>query len=160
MPSAGDNLSLGKLKRAVDGTDSYTTANTSLGAQNDGSSETKMSDFHCGTIGSLSLTDTGPGTSASGTATLAFSSQGSLFNTKIRNRNDNFVWSEVDSVGALSITAGDYNTSYTVVSAAPVTDNVTVRVKFAEDGQSDGFNSEATGYNTNKTAIYQYTGGA
>ena len=28
--TAGQNLSLGKLKRAVDGTDSYTTANTSL----------------------------------------------------------------------------------------------------------------------------------
>ena len=76
MPS---NLSLGKLKRAVDGTNSYTTANTSLGAQNDGSSETKMSDFTCGTIGSLTISDDGPGTSASGTATLAFSSQGSLF---------------------------------------------------------------------------------
>jgi hypothetical protein len=53
MSTAADqNLFLGKLKRAVDGTDSYSTANTSLGAQNDGSSETKMSDFSISSCGS------------------------------------------------------------------------------------------------------------
>ena len=157
---AASNLSLGKLKRAVDGTNSYTTADTSLGAQNDGSSETKMSDFTCGTIGSLTISDDGPGTSASGTATLAFSSQGSLFNTKIRNRNDNFTWSEVDPASALSITSGDYNTAYTVTPAAPINATLTVRVIFKEDGQTDGFNSEATNYNTVRSDTYTYTGGS
>ena len=50
--AANQNLSLGKLKRAVDGTNSYTTANTSLAAQNDGSSQTRMSDFSISSIGS------------------------------------------------------------------------------------------------------------
>jgi|TARA_B100000085_G_scaffold73449_1_gene65908 hypothetical protein len=158
MPS---NLSLGKLKRAVDGTDSYTTANTSLAAQNDGSSQTAMSDFACGTIGSLSISDAGPGTSASGTATLNFSGQGSLFNTKIRNRSENFGWSETDTPGALSLTTpADYNTSYTIGGGAPVTTGIQIKVKFREDGQSDGFNSEAQYYNSDRIATYAHVGGA
>ena len=43
--AANQNLSLGKLKRAVDGTDSYTTTDTSLVGQNASSTQTSMSSF-------------------------------------------------------------------------------------------------------------------
>jgi len=161
MPSAGDNLSLAKLGRAVGTSNNYTTQ-TALAANGRGSTgtETKMSHFDAGAVGSLSLSNSGPGTSASGTATLAFSSQGSLFNSRIRDRNDNFTWSEVDPATALSVTAGDYNTAYSVSPGAPITTGLSVRVIFKEDGQTDGFNDHVTGYNTSKTAAFSYTGGS
>ena len=160
MPS---NLSLGKLKRAVDGTDSYTTANTSLAAQNDGSSETKMSDFSCGTIGSLGTTNSSGGPGASGTLTLGFSGQGSLFNTKIRNRTANFVWSDNDTLNVATLGnsgVGDYNISFSIGSGPPVTAAFNFTVKFKEDGQTDGFNSAASGYNTNKNVAFTFSNGA
>ena len=91
--TANQNLSLGKLKRAVDGTDSYTTANTSLAAQNDGSSQTKMSDFSITSVDSVTgFTYLWEQTSE--TYTMNFSNNGSLFLSKIASRGDNFVWSD------------------------------------------------------------------
>ena len=162
--AANQNLSLGKLKRAVDGTDSYTTANTSLGAQNDGSSETKMSDF------SISSVDSVTGfqylwEQTTETYTLGVSNAGSLFASKIGNRSQNFNWS-INTGGSVSSNNG---TSAGIAASAisnantgtgddsdffPAgTNNIsaTVTGKMTEDGQSDGFNDHATNYNTART---------
>ena len=162
--AANQNLSLGKLKRAVDGTDSYTTANTSLGAQNDGSSQTKMSDF------SISSVDSVTGfqylwEQTTETYTLGVSNAGSLFASKIGNRSQNFNWS-INTGGSVSSNNG---TSAGIAASAisyantgtgddsdffPAgTNNIsaTVTGKMTEDGQSDGFNDHATNYNTART---------
>ncbi len=161
--TSNQNLSLGKLKRAVDGTNSYTTANTSLGAQNDGSSQTKMSDFSITSVDSVTgFTYLWEQTSE--TYTMNFSNNGSLFLSKIANRADNFSWSENSGVTSIS---GDYTATLTAgaISNAntgtgddsdffPAGSNnasVTVTGKFTEDGQSDGFNDHATNYNSNLT---------
>ena len=164
MSTAGNqNLSLGKLKRAVDGTDSYTTANTSLGAQNDGSSETKMSQFSISSVDSVTgYTYLWEQTAE--TYTMNFSNNGSLFLGKIANRDANFSWSENSGVTSV---AGDYTCTLTagaISNANTGTGNdsdwypagtnnasVTLTGKFIEDGQSDGFNDHATNYNSNLT---------
>ena len=163
--TANQNLSLGKLKRAVDGTDSYTTANTSLGTQNDGSSQTKMSDF------SISSVDSVTGFAylweqTSETYTMNFSGNGSLFLSKIASKGSNFVWSDnnaLTSFGAASdytavVTAGAISNANTGTGddsdffpAGSNNASVTVTGKFIEDGQTDGFNDHATNYNTNLT---------
>ena len=161
--AANQNLSLGKLKRAVDGTDSYETANTSLGAQNDGSSETKMSQFSISSVDSVTgYTYLWEQTAE--TYTMNFSNNGSLFLSKIANRDANFAWSENSGVTSV---AGDYTCTLTagaISNANTGTGNdsdwypagtnnasVTLTGKFIEDGQSDGFNDHATNYNSNLT---------
>ena len=161
--ASGQNLSLGKLKRAVDGTDSYTTTNTSLGAQNDGSSQTKMSDFSISSVDSVTgYTYLWEQTAE--TYTMNFSNNGSLFLSKIANRDANFAWSENSGVTSV---AGDYTCTLTAgaISNANTgtgddsdwfaggTNNasVTLTGKFLEDGQSDGYNDHATNYNSNLT---------
>jgi len=161
--AANQNLSLGKLKRAVDGTDSYTTANTSLGAQNDGSSETKMSQFSISSVDSVTgYTYLWEQTAE--TYTMNFSNNGSLFLSKIANRDANFAWSENSGVTSV---AGDYTCTLTagaISNANTGTGNdsdwypagtnnasVTLTGKFTEDGQDNGFNDHATNYDTNLT---------
>ena len=172
--AANQDLSLGKLKRAVDGTDSYTTANTSLGAQNDGSSQTKMSDFSIDSVDSTTgYTYLWEQTSE--TYTLNFSGNGSLFLSKIANRTENFDWLASDGLVSVS---GDYTATATAgaISNANTgtgddsdffpagTNNtaVTIRGRYNDDGQTDGFNDHATNYNTyrNKaiTVIDSYGG--
>ena len=161
--AANQNLSLGKLKRAVDGTDSYTTANTSLGAQNDGSSQTKMSDFSISEVSSVSgyayLWE-----QTSETYTLNFSSAGSLFLSKIASRTANITWSTNQALVSVS---GDYTGTATAgaISNANTgtgddsdffpagTNNTSVNIngKYNDDGQSDGFNDHAVNYNANLT---------
>ena len=151
--ASGQNLSLGKLKRAVDGTDSYTTTNTSLGAQNDGSSQTKMSDFSISSVDSVTgYTYLWEQTAE--TYTMNFSNNGSLFLSKIAN-------SGVTSVAGdytCTLTAGAISNANTGTgddsdwfAAGTNNASVTLTGKFLEDGQSDGYNDHATNYNSNLT---------
>ena len=152
--TTGQNLSLGKLKRAVDGTDSYTTANTSLAAQNSAGTQTSMSSFSIDSIDALTgfeyLWE-----QTSEDYTMTFSEAGELFTSKIANRTQNLSWS---FDGNLDVTIGsaDYVASVTA-GTIPNTDGAiagtfnqsgSIMAKFAEDGQSDGFNDHATRYNT------------
>ena len=165
MSTAADqNLLLGKLKRAVDGTDSYSTANTSLGAQNDGSSETKMSDFSISSCGS----------NIGGYAYLweqttegyyiDVQNAGSLWKSTIGSANVNFSWAKgwADSVIEISTTQG-YSASFEAKAISnartgdgsenpfPAGSNNIVAVitgSYADDGQSTGYNDHATNYNT------------
>ena len=152
--TAGQNLSLGKLKRAVDGTDSYTTANTSLAAQNSAATQTSMSSFSIDSIDALTgfayLWE-----QTSEDYTMTFSEAGELFTSKIANRTQNLSWS---FDGNLDVTIGsaDYIASVTAGAitntggaiAGTFNQSGSIMAKFAEDGQSDGFNDHATRYNT------------
>ena len=158
--AANQNLSLGKLKRAIDGNDSYTTEYAMSTAK--GSSATvKMSEFSISEVSSV----TGYAYLWEGTGetyTMNFSNAGALFLSKIASRDENFTWSDNSSI--LSV-AGDYTATATAgaISNANTgtgndsdwfpagTNNAAVAVtgSFQEDGQSTGFNDHATNYNTN-----------
>ena len=153
------NLSLGKLRRAVDGNDSYTAAMSM--SQASGSSATspapvKMSDF------SISAVNEGLGgfeylfEQTSENYQVEFSDSGSLFNQRIASRTENLSWS---FDGNLDITIGsaDYIAQVTAGTitntdgaiAGTFNQSGSLKAKFAEDGQSNGFNDHATRYNTN-----------
>jgi len=155
--AANQNLSLGKLKRAVDGTDSYTTANTSLVGQNASSTETSMSSFSISSVDAISgFTYLFEATSED--YELGFSNAGELFTSKIANRTENFTWSKTGNLG-VTFGGADYIAAVTAPSitntdgaiAGSFNQSGSIVVKFHEDGQSDGFNDHATNYNTNRT---------
>ena len=156
--STKQNLSLGKLRRAVDGNDSYTAAASM--SQMSGSSATspapvKMSDF------SISAVNEGLSgfeylfEQTAENYEMEFSNEGGLFNKRIANRTENLSWS---FDGNLDVTIGsaDYIAQVTAGSitntdgaiAGTFNQSGSLKAKFAEDGQSDGFNDHATRYNT------------
>jgi hypothetical protein len=153
--AANQNLSLGKLKRAVDGTDSYTTANTSLVGQNASSTETSMSSFSIDAINEGLSGFTYLWEQTSEDYTMEFTEAGELFTSKIANRTQNLSCS---FDGNLDVTIGsaDYVASVTAGTitntdgaiAGTFNQSGSIKAKFAEDGQSDGFNDHATRYNT------------
>jgi len=152
------NLSLGKLRRAVDGNNSY-TAVVSM-SQMSGSVATspapvKMSDF------SISAVDEGVAgftylfEQTAEDYEVEFSDEGGLFNKRIANRTENLSWSfdgtlDVSFGGAdyvAEVTAGTITNTAGAI-AGTFNQSGSVKAKFAEDGQSDGFNDHATRYNT------------
>ena len=152
------NLSLGKLRRAVDGNNSY-TAVVSM-SQMSGSVATspapvKMSDF------SISAVDEGVAgftylfEQTAEDYEVEFSDEGGLFNKRIANRTENLSWSfdgtlDVSFGGAdyiAEVTAGTITNTDGAI-AGTFNQSGSIMAKFAEDGQSDGFNDHATRYNT------------
>ena len=152
------NLSLGKLRRAVDGNNSYTAAASM--SQMSGSVATspapvKMSDF------SISAVDEGVGgftylfEQTAENYEMEFSNEGGLFNKRIANRTENLSWSfdgtlDVSFGGAdyiAEVTAGTITNTAGAI-AGTFNQSGSIKAKFAEDGQSDGFNDHATRYNT------------
>ena len=157
MPSAGDNLSLGKLGRAVGHSSDYTTQ-TKLAANCGGAnSQTAFSDFDGGTFSSVGLS---PSTTGGGsvTATANFTSPGGKFLSRIGNRYQNFTWSESsDDLGVVNINSNqDYTAIISVSSGPPFLDTISIRCIFKEGGATDGFNDHITGYNTTKAANLTY----
>ena len=160
MPSAGDNLSLGKLGRAV-GTNSDYISPMQLAADGRGSdAETKLSQFYISAVTTPGVPDNTPDENTSTTTTATFSNAGSLFLSRIGNRTQNFVWDETAATGYFTLTE---NSDYTAPIAFGAVDRDEVigwSVKYRDDGQSDGFNDQATNYNSNRngSAIIQDTG--
>ena len=153
--AANQNLSLGKLKRAVDGTDSYTTANTSLTAQNASSTETSMSSFSIDAVDEGVAGFTYLFEQTAENYEMEFTEAGELFTSKIANRTQNLSWSfdgnlDVTFGGAdyiAQVTAGTITNTGGAI-AGTFNQSGSIKAKFAEDGQSDGFNDHATRYNT------------
>ena len=150
------NLSLGKLRRAVSSSISDYTSQSSLG-QAGGGVQTKMSEFSIDSVDSVTgFTYLWEQTSED--YTVNFSEAGSKFLTKIGNRTDNFTWSKTGNLG-VTFGGADYIASVTAPSitntggaiAGTFNQSGSIQVKFHEDGQSDGFNDHATNYNTNVT---------
>ena len=155
------NLSLGKLRRAVDGNNSYTAAASM--SQMSGSVATspapvKMSDF------SISAVDEGLGgftylfEQTAENYQVEFSDSGSLFNQRIASRTENLSWS-FDGTLDVTIGSADYIAQVTAGTitntdgaiAGTFNQSGSLQAKFHEDGQSDGYNDHATNYNTNVT---------
>jgi hypothetical protein len=156
--STKQNLSLGKLRRAVDGNDSYTAAASM--SQMSGSSATspapvKMSDFSISAVNEGVSGFTYLFEQTSENYEMEFSNEGGLFNKRIANRTENLSWS---FDGTLDVTFGgaDYIAQVTAGTitntdgaiAGTFNQSGSIKAKFAEDGQSDGFNDHATRYNT------------
>ena len=151
------NLSLGKLRRAVDGNNSYTAAASM--SQMSGSSATspapvKMSDFSISSVESV----TGFTYLWEQTAEdyqMNFNNSGSLFNQRIASRTENLSWS-FDGTLDVTIGSADYIAQVTAGTitntdgaiAGTFNQSGSLKAKFAEDGQSNGFNDHATRYNT------------
>ena len=152
------NLSLGKLRRAVAGNNSYTSAASM--SQMSGSVATspapvKMSDF------SISAVDEGLGgftylfEQTAENYQVEFSDSGSLFNQRIASRTENLSWS-FDGTLDVTIGSADYIAQVTAGTitntdgaiAGTFNQSGSLKAKFAEDGQSNGFNDHATRYNT------------
>ena len=151
------NLSLGKLRRAVDGNNSYTAAMSMSQASGSVTPTTSvsMSQF------SISAVDEGLSgftylwEQTSEDYEVEFSDEGSLFNKRIANRTENLSWSfdgtlDVSFGGAdyiAQVTAGTITNTDGAI-AGTFNQSGSIKAKFAEDGQSDGFNDHATRYNT------------
>ena len=152
------NLSLGKLRRAVDGNNSYTAAmsmSKASGSSTTSPTPVKMSDF------SISAVDEGVSgftylfEATSEDYQVNFSNSGSLFNQRIASRTENLSWS-FDGNLDVSFGSADYIATVTAGSitntdgaiAGTFNQSGSLMAKFAEDGQSDGFNDHATRYNT------------
>ena len=156
--TAKQNLSLGKLKRAISSSiSSYTNTNTSLGNASGNATNTKMSDFSISSVDSISgFTYLFEATSED--YELGFSNAGSRFLTKIGSRTDNFTWTKD---GNLGVTFGgpDYLVSVTAPSitntdgavAGSFNQSGSIKVIFSEDGQPDGYNDHATNYSSSRT---------
>ena len=87
---------------------------------------------------------------------MEFSNEGGLFNKRIaKNRTENLSWSfdgnlDVSFGGAdyiAQVTAGTITNTDGAI-AGTFNQSGSLKAKFAEDGQSDGFNDHATRYNT------------
>ena len=156
--TAKQNLSLGKLRRAVDGNNSYTTAMSMSQASGSVTPTTSvsMSQF------SISAVDEGVAgftylwEQTAENYEMEFSDEGSLFNKRIANRTENLSWS-FDGTLDVTIGSADYIAQVTAGTitntdgaiAGTFNQSGSIKAKFAEDGQSDGFNDHATRYNTN-----------
>ena len=156
--STKQNLSLGKLRRAVDGNNSYTAAMSM--SQASGSSATspapvKMSDFSISAVNEGVSGFTYLFEQTAENYEMEFSNEGGLFNKRIANRTENLSWS---FDGNLDVTIGsaDYIAQVTAGTitntagaiAGTFNQSGSIKAKFAEDGQSDGYNDHATRYNT------------
>ena len=157
--TAKQNLSLGKLRRAVDGNNSYTTAMSMSLASGSGtpaaSTPVKMSDF------SISAVDEGLAgftylwEQTAENYEMEFSDEGGLFNKRIANRTENLSWS-FDGTLDVSFGSADYIAQVTAGTitntagaiAGTFNQSGSIMAKFTEDGQSDGYNDHATRYNT------------
>ena len=161
MPDTGDVLLLAKLGRAVGTSSNYTTL-TKLAADGRGSTGTltKMSQFDAGTVASMTLSPDS-GTSGTTTGTINFTSPGSLFLSRIGGLFANFTWGESsDDYNLLTIGSNqDYTATISIASGFPGIDTITIKGKFHEAGQSDGFNDHVTGYNTDKSDTFGYGAG-
>tara|TARA_R100001463_G_scaffold8323_1_gene25649 strand:+ start:1080 stop:1571 length:492 start_codon:yes stop_codon:yes gene_type:complete len=157
MPSAGDNLSLAKLGRAVGHSSNYTSQTSLAGNCGGANSQTAFSDFDGGTYTNMTTSKTNVyAETIVGTAN--FTSPGSKFLSRIANRHQNFVWAESsDDIGLVSISANqDYTATISIAAGPQLTDNITISCTFKEDGQTDGFNDHITGYNTAKNRVITY----
>ena len=147
MPSAGDNLSLGALGKAV-GANGNTTTETFLAADGRGSgATTALSDFYIATVSNTISGDNTPSESSSEGYSISFTSAGGLFNSRIRDRAANFTWSEVLGGASFNIENGsggdkDYRVE---LQFGGVTSPVSARFKV---NFNDSFNDHATRYNT------------
>ena len=163
--NANQNLSLGKLKRAVSSSiEDYTTESSMLAIAG-GGSDVKFSDFSISSVDGLTgFTYLWEQTSED--YLCSFSGRTSeRFDIKIAKVPGNFTWGinasgatitnngATGSVAAAAISNANTGTGDDSDFFPAGTNNLnrTLSVTFKEDGQSDGFNDHATNYNSART---------
>jgi hypothetical protein len=157
--TAGQNLSLGKLKRAVSSSINVNnTTDSSLGSVSSNAANTKMSEFSIDSIDSISgfqyLFE-----QTTENYEVEFTNSGSRFFDTIGANTANFTWTKDGNLG-VTFGSADYLVAVTAPSitntdgaiAGSFNQSGSIIVKFAEDGQSDGYNDHATNYNTNNVS--------
>ena len=157
--TAGQNLSLGKLKRAVSSSiNANNTTDSSLGSVSSNAANTKMSEFSIDSIDSISgfqyLFE-----QTTENYEVEFTNSGSRFFDTIGANTANFTWTKDGNLG-VTFGSADYLVAVTAPSitntdgaiAGSFNQSGSIIVKFAEDGQSDGYNDHATNYNTNNVS--------
>ena len=158
------NLSLGKLKRAVSSSIGDYTTESSMLAIAGGGSDVKFSDFSISSVDNLTgFTYLWEQTSED--YLLTFSGKGSRFDEKVASVAGNFTWGINASGATITNNASTGSVAADAISNANTgtgddsdffpagTNNLsrTLSVTFKEDGQSDGFNDHATNYNVART---------
>ena len=163
--NANQNLSLGKLKRAVSSSIDDYTSESSMLAIAGGGSDVKFSDFSISSVDGLTgFTYLWEQTSED--YLCSFSGRTSeRFDIKIAKVPGNFTWGinasgatitnngATGSVAAAAISNANTGTGDDSDFFPAGTNNLnrTLSVTFKEDGQSDGFNDHATNYNSART---------
>ena len=163
--NANQNLSLGKLKRAVSSSIHDYTSEASMLAIVGGGSDVKFSDFSISSVDGLTgFTYLWEQTSED--YLCSFSGRTSeRFDIKIAKVPGNFTWGinasgatitnngATGSVAAAAISNANTGTGDDSDFFPAGTNNLnrTLSVTFKEDGQSDGFNDHATNYNSART---------
>ena len=163
--NANQNLSLGKLKRAVSSSIDDYTSEASMLAIVGGGSDVKFSDFSISSVDGLTgFTYLWEQTSED--YLCSFSGRTSeRFDIKIAKVPGNFTWGinasgatitnngATGSVAAAAISNANTGTGDDSDFFPAGTNNLnrTLSVTFKEDGQSDGFNDHATNYNSART---------
>jgi len=158
MPSSGDNLSLGKLGKATgvhsDATGQTQTSLNSCG-RDSGTGTTAISDFYISGVDNTisGVGDTTPNESTNDAVTIGFSSEGSLFTTRIKTVTDNFTWS-----GGTSITIAGLKDYRATINFGSVSSNTATSFLVTFE---DFFNTQATRYDTaiTQNVTIQNTGG-
>jgi len=121
--TANQNLSLGKLRRAVSSSiSSYTTANTSLTSAG-GGGQTKMSEFSIDSVDNSLNGFAYVDEQTSENYNLTFGNAGSKFLSKIGSRSDNFTWTTNQSDAFNLSTDSGYQRTF---SAGTISDLKTV----------------------------------
>ena len=152
------NLSLGKLRRAIDGNNSYTAAmsmSKASGSDATSPAPVKMSDF---SISAVSESLGGFEYLFEQTAEnyeVRFNNAGSLFTSRIASRTQNLSWS-FDGTLDVTIGSADYIAQVTAGTitntdgaiAGTFNQSGSLKARYSDDLQSDGFNDHATRYNT------------
>ena len=163
--NANQNLSLGKLKRAVSSSIDDYTSESSMLAIAGGGSDVKFSDFSISSVDGLTgFTYLWEQTSED--YLCSFSGKTSeRFDIKIAKVPGNFTWGinasgatitnngATGSVAAAAISNANTGTGDDSDFFPAGTNNLnrTLSVTFKEDGQSDGYNDHATNYNSART---------
>jgi hypothetical protein len=126
-PVAGDALGLGALGYAV-GINGNATSQTSISACNGGgTSEVKMSDYYCGSVGNLTG-DMFIDPNQTTTFTANFNNRGSKFNSRIGIEDGNFTWTS-DNTGVATVEGSADRTC--VITGGSSVGSTTIRMTFA-----------------------------
>lgn len=96
MPSSGDNLSLGKLGRSTGHTSDY-TSQISMSQAAGATSETSISDFYISAVDNSLSGYPYVDEQTNENYEMTFTGAGSLFDTKIKTRYQNFTWTTDNS---------------------------------------------------------------
>ena len=152
------NLSLGKLRRAIDGNNSYTAAmsmSKASGSDATSPAPVKMSDFSISAVSESLGGFTYLFEQTAENYEVRFNNAGSLFTSRIASRTQNLSWS-FDGTLDVTIGSADYIAQVTAGTitntdgaiAGTFNQSGSLKARYSDDLQSDGFNDHATRYNT------------